>query len=361
MVTTTEATNPSSASSQSGGPLYPHYLPVRPEGFTPTLDVPPFEAAEPGLRADPAKPDLLGGGAKGGTSSVSVLNITPRIGTEIRGVQLSALSKAGLDQVALLAAERGVLVFRDQDFADIGFDRQREIAEHHGPLHKHPTMGYPEGTGPEFHVVYADEKVGNLRTLLGPRTTYDLWHIDQTFTPNVPSTTLFFNLETPASGSGGDTAFTSLTAAYAALSPTFRRTLHSLRLLHTSASVGEVARVGQERALREAVTAEHPLVIRHPVTGQPALFVNPTIAREVVGCLPEESAHVLRFLHEHIRSLDFSCRVRWEKGTVVVWDQRSAAHTAIPDFEVGERRHMVRLLPYGSIPQAYAPENGGEK
>ena len=118
MVTTTEATNPSSASSQSGGPLYPHYLPVRPEGFTPTLDVPPFEAAEPGLRADPAKPDLLG--AKGGAS---VLNITPRIGTEIRGVQLSALSKAGLDQVALLAAERGVLVFvRKMQFID-DFDR----------------------------------------------------------------------------------------------------------------------------------------------------------------------------------------------------------------------------------------------
>lgn len=104
MVTTAEATNSSSASQS--GPLYPHYLPVRPEGFTPTLDVPPFEAAEPGLRADPAKPDLLA--AKGGAS---VLNITPRIGTEIRGVQLSALSKAGLDQVALLAAERGVLVF----------------------------------------------------------------------------------------------------------------------------------------------------------------------------------------------------------------------------------------------------------
>lgn len=86
-------------------PLYPHYLPTRPEGFTPTLNVPPVDATEPGLRADPAKPDILG--AKG----VGVQHITPRIGSEIRGVQLSALSKAGLDQVALLAAERGVLVF----------------------------------------------------------------------------------------------------------------------------------------------------------------------------------------------------------------------------------------------------------
>lgn len=142
-----------------------------------------------------------------------------------------------------------------------------------------------------------------MRTLLGPRTNYDLWHVDQTFTPNTPSTTFFWVLEKPA---------------YAALSPAFRSTLHGLRLLHTSASVGEVARVGTERALREAVSTTHPLVIRHPVTGQPSLFVNRTIARSVEGFLPEESEALLKFLHGHIQSLDFSCRVRWEKGSVVV-------------------------------------------
>ncbi|OHF04075.1 hypothetical protein CORC01_00414 [Colletotrichum orchidophilum] len=315
-------------------PLYPAYLPTRPDGFQPTIDVPFFEAEEPGVQAKASPSSIFrdgGGGAR-------VENITPRVGAEIRGIQLSQLSKEGLDEVALFAAERGVLVF-------------------------HPTMGYPKGTGPDFHVVYADEKAGNLRTLLGPRTTYDLWHIDQTFTPNVPSTTFFWVLEQPASG-GGDTAFTSLTAAYAALSPAFRRTLGGLRLLHTSASVGEVARVGAERALREAVSTTHPLVIRHPVTGQPSLFVNPTIARAVEGFLPDESDALLGFLHNHIKSLDFSCRVRWEPGSVVVWDQRSVAHSAVPDFKEGERRHMVRIIPYGSRPEPAFPEEhkrgGGE-
>lgn len=198
---------------------------------------------------------------------------------------------------------------------------------------------------------------GNLKNLLGPRTSYELWHIDQTFTPNTPSTTFFWVLEQPAS-SGGDTAFTSLTAAYAALSPAFRSTLHGLRLLHTSASVGEVARVGTERALREAASTTHPLVIRHPVTGQPSLFVNPTIARSVEGFLPEESEALLKFLHGHIRSLDFSCRFRWEKGSVVVWDQRSVAHSAVPDFRDGERSHMVRIIPYGTRPEPAFPGKG---
>lgn len=191
---------------------------------------------------------------------------------------------------------------------------------------------------------------GNLRTLLGPRATYDLWHVDQTFTPNVPSTTFFWVLEIPQSG-GGDTAFTSLTAAYEALSPAFRETLSGLKLQHTSASIGEVRRVGTERALKEALNTTHPLIIKHPVTDKPALFVNPTIARQVEGFLPEESDNLLGFLHNHIRSLDFSCRVRWEKGSVVVWDQRSAGHSAVPDFAEGERRHMIRIIPYGSKPE----------
>lgn len=85
-------------------PLYPAYLPTRPDGFAATPNVAAFEGDEPGLRAHSAKSTILGPGT-------TAENITPRIGTEIRGVQLSQLSKAGLDEVALLAAERGVLVF----------------------------------------------------------------------------------------------------------------------------------------------------------------------------------------------------------------------------------------------------------
>lgn len=84
-------------------PLYPAYLPTRSDGYIKPVQVPLFEGEEPGRRANPDKPALL----KGATTT----NITPRIGTEIRGVQISKLSNEGLDELALLAAERGVLVF----------------------------------------------------------------------------------------------------------------------------------------------------------------------------------------------------------------------------------------------------------
>ncbi len=85
-------------------PRYPSYLPTRPEGYTATIKVPPFEADEPRLRADPTTPEIH-------EKATEIRNITPRIGTEFCGVQISKLSKSGLDEVALLAAERGVLVF----------------------------------------------------------------------------------------------------------------------------------------------------------------------------------------------------------------------------------------------------------
>lgn len=92
-------------------PLYPAYLPTRPDGFQPTIDVAPFDGDEPGLRARASKASPSSSVFRGPDSKAQLQNITPRIGTEIRGVQLSELSASELDEVALLAAERGVLAF----------------------------------------------------------------------------------------------------------------------------------------------------------------------------------------------------------------------------------------------------------
>lgn len=79
------------------------------------------EFTDPGSRADPKKPHLL-------TENVKTRDFSPFLGTEVKGVQVSQLSKEGLDEVALLVAERKVVVFRDQDFKDIAPEKQIEIA-----------------------------------------------------------------------------------------------------------------------------------------------------------------------------------------------------------------------------------------
>lgn len=80
-----------------------------------------LDHTDPGTRANPAKPNLLAPG-------VETTDLSPYIGTEVKGVQISHLNKAGLDELALYAAQRKVLILRNQDFKDQGPDRQIEIA-----------------------------------------------------------------------------------------------------------------------------------------------------------------------------------------------------------------------------------------
>ena len=82
-----------------------------------------FEFSDPGLRADPTKPHLL-------THNVTKKHLSPYIGTELKGVQISQLGKEGLDELALFVAERKLVVFRDQDFKDLTPERQIEIARY---------------------------------------------------------------------------------------------------------------------------------------------------------------------------------------------------------------------------------------
>jgi len=117
---------------------YTDYLPVYDETTTfPPIE--PFEAVHRGLEADKAKPNLF----KTGNASVEITRLTPRIGTEIKGLQLSQLTDAQKNELALLVAERGVVVFRDQDFKDIGRKKQKEFGEYFGRLDVHASIFLP--------------------------------------------------------------------------------------------------------------------------------------------------------------------------------------------------------------------------
>jgi len=117
---------------------YHDYLPVYDEKTTfPALE--PFEFTDRGLAADKAKPNLLSPNIPG----LQVTKLTPSIGTEIRGLQLSELDDAQKNELALLIAERGVVIFRGQDFKDIGIERQKAFAGYFGPLHIHASGDPP--------------------------------------------------------------------------------------------------------------------------------------------------------------------------------------------------------------------------
>ncbi|KAJ7854103.1 hypothetical protein B0H14DRAFT_2757343 [Mycena olivaceomarginata] len=325
-------------------PSYPFYYPIfdTEERFAP---IEKFEHTDPGSRADPAKPHLLG-------PNTTTNDISPYLGTEIIGVQISQLSPEGLDELGLLAAERKVLVFRDQDFKDLGADRQIEIAKHFGPIHQHPTSGNVKGY-PEFHVVYRDAEHDRFREYRGDRTNRTSWHSDVSYELQPPGATFFFVLDNPAPGAGGDTLFTSQAEAYKRLSPEFQKRLEGLRAVHSGVAQAEFSKKRGGPVRRDPVEHEHPVVRVHPVTGEKALYVNPNFTRHIVGFKTEESEYLLKFLYDHIaKGADFQIRATYKPGTVVVWDNRLTVHSATGDFDQSIRRHAVRLTPQAEVPIA---------
>ncbi|KAE9404113.1 TauD-domain-containing protein [Gymnopus androsaceus JB14] len=341
--------------SEDGSPLYPDYMPFY-DPLEKVEDIGPFEHFDPGHRADPAKPNLF-------KDVTKMWDISPHIGTEIHGVQVSQLSPEGLDELALLAAERGAVVFRNQDFKDLGFEKQKDIVRHFGPLHVHGWAPHPKN-GPVEHMIIYDHK-DDLRVRKSwARQSPIQFHTDQSPEPQTPGTTFICMLESP-SGAGGDTIISSSVRAFERLSPRFRKRLEGLTAIHSNSDVAsaEINNNGTKAVMRrDMVSNEHPVVIVHPVTKRKALYVNPVYTRRIVGFDKEESDYLLKFLFDHIiRGQDFSCRVRYEPGTVLVWDQRVTNHSQTLDYAPGERRHAFRLTPIANKPiPSLVEEDDGE-
>lgn len=164
---------------------YEHLLPT----FDASVKYPrltPFKHEDPGHRAlshqDPTS--FL-------KTATKTSDITPSLGTEIEGVNLATLTSDERDQLALLAARRGLLVFRgQQEFIDAGTDRYLEWGRHFGRLHIHPTSGAPVGV-PEIHLVYRDKERG-YDAQIDDKITTSIWHSDVSYELQPPGTTTFF-------------------------------------------------------------------------------------------------------------------------------------------------------------------------
>ncbi|KAJ9609864.1 hypothetical protein H2200_006193 [Cladophialophora chaetospira] len=332
-----------SGTGKFGAASYPEYLPVwdnEKGNLLPPLE--PFEHYEHGKDADPSLKNLLKEGSK-------LEDITASIGAEVTGVQLSQLDNKGKDELALLVAQKKVVAFRDQDLASLPIEQALEFGRYFGRLHIHPTSGAPEGY-PEVHLVHraADDK--SFADFLTSRTNSVAWHSDVTYENQPPGTTFLYALDVPEAG--GDTLFCNMAKAYERLSPAFQERLAGLQAVHSGYEQATAAKNRGSIYRRAPVSSIHPIVRTHPATGEKALFVNPQFTRYIVGFKQEESDYLLKFLYEHIAwSQDIQVRLRWRPGTVVVWDNRVTTHSALIDWQDGQRRHIARITPQAERPR----------
>jgi taurine dioxygenase len=147
---------------------------------------------------------------------------------------------------------------------------------------------------------------------------------------------------------GGDTCWSSMYAAYDALSEPLRAFLDGLTAEHSAYKVVPLMGGGPFEFLQESMRNVHPVVRVHPETGRKALFVNELWTERIVELTPEESASLLAFLFEHVKAPVFAVRWRWQPNDLALSDNRAFQHYAVNDYDA--RRVMHKSLLAGDRP-----------
>lgn len=238
-------------------------------------------------------------------------DLTPAIGTEIRGLDLRRLphDAALRAQLHQLLGRRAALFLPGQHLTP---PQQRAVAEAFGTV---ANPGPTESATPDPDMVVFDSREDGRV----PR-----WHSDVSALERPPAVQVLQIVQGP--GVGGDTLFVSGEAAYARLSAPLRRLVDPLQAVHASVPLHA------ERPGRNPLRNIHPVVRVHADTGRPALFVNPRFTTEIVGLQPHESDALLQLLFEHLLRPEHVVRYRWEVGTIGIWDNRSTMHYAVDDY-----------------------------
>jgi taurine dioxygenase len=276
-------------------------------------------------------------------NSIEIRPLAGAIGAEIFGVDLSA----PLDDATLAAIRRAwldhlVIFFRDQELPPAEF---LAFARRFGQPVEYPFVRGIEGF-PEITPVV---KLEQERVNFG-----GLWHSDTTYLETPPMGTMLVAREVPPYG--GDTLFANMYLAYESLSAGMQRLLDGLVAVNSSAKADTTKtredrmRDGANPAARKEYASEHPVVRTHPETGRKALYVNGGHTLRFKGMTEEESAPLLRFLFAHQTRPEFTCRFRWQVGSLAFWDNRCAQHNPINDYH-GFRRVMHRVTLAGDRPR----------
>jgi taurine dioxygenase len=271
------------------------------------------------------------------------------LGAYVRGIDLtSELSSSDVEALQSALDDHLVVFLPDQDMS---LDDLERLTDQLGGRDVTP------------FVRALDDRPHVIRVIKEPDDELNFanaWHTDLSYLPAPPSYTLLHAHDVPAAG--GDTVWSNQQLAFSTLSSGLRATLSELEAVHSAGMAygtgGYLERVQDKTSMAIEPSPDayrkqtHPIATVHPRTGRPALYVNPVYTIGVSGWSVAESAPLLQYLYRHSTNENFTCRLRWQRHMLAIWDNRCTQHNALNDYR-GVRREMFRTSVKGEPPAPY--------
>ena len=266
---------------------------------------------------------------------LSVSQMTTSIGAEVAGVDLrEPLDAETRDEIRAALLAHLVLVFRGQFLSP---DQHVAFARQFGEMH-YSAVPTAHGGPPEINVLDMTAPRGN---------GSDRWHSDSPFLPEPTDATFLNAVVMPPTG--GDTCFANMYDAYDNLSDPMKRYVDGLYAVHdVSATLRMAVDKGNSdfdiaEMQRRLPPVEHPVVRTHPETGRKVLYVDTASTARIVGVSRHESEMILGHLFAQAHQALVQCRVRWQAGDLVFYDNRCTQHVAVPDYCDRRVMHLVSI------------------
>ena len=281
--------------------------------------------------------------------SLELRPITPHIGVELRGIDLAEpLGDEAFRAIRTAWVRHTILLVRDQ--SHLRPEDLIAFARRFGPLDEHDQPQYCLAGYPEIALV-SNVKEGD-RYIGAPKAGRQ-WHSDAQYLRKPPSASLLWAKEIPPSE--GNTCFANMIAAYRALPAEERARIDPLRVNFSRTRAYALYHperpplTDEEKARLPDV--QHPIVRTHPETGERALYAGGEQHGGTMIDMPDEEGDLLlRQLRAFATQPRFAYEHRWQVGDLIVWDNRSAMHCALPFDEDRHRRMMYRVQVAGDQP-----------
>jgi taurine dioxygenase len=283
---------------------------------------------------------------------ISVHTLSPFIGAEIRGVDISqALTTDDLAAIRQAWLDHCVLLFRDQSLDP---NQQRAFVRNFGEVGGRKARVEPqnyrrpgESAGPDYN---ADAMlVSNIRengTPIGVLPDGEMWfHHDMCYSPQPNRASFLYAIEVPSRG--GDTIFASMYAAYARLPQTLKDRIEGRTVLQAFDEHQDRRIDLGARPLSQVPHCFQPIVLSHPETGRRAIYVNRLMSHRIEGMNEAESDALLEELLAYTEDPAITYQHVWRPGDLLMWDNLCSTH-ARTDFPREERRLMRRYTLAGS-------------